>query len=117
MELWILLLACGAATYLWRGPGVLISAGINPRSEAFTWVSCVAYAIIAGVVRNGPADRAGIKPGDILLAVNGQDIPDTTVMLNLIAKLPPGRKAKMTVLRSNREATLDVSVGKRPRAR
>ena len=50
MELWILLLACGAATYLWRGPGVLISAGINPRSEAFTWVSCVAYAIIAGVV-------------------------------------------------------------------
>ncbi|MFD2365248.1 S1C family serine protease [Pseudoduganella sp. GCM10020061] len=74
-------------------------------------------AIIAGVVRNGPADRAGIKPGDILLAVNGQPVPDTTVMLNLIAKLPPGRKAKMTVLRSNREATLDVSVGKRPRAR
>ena len=74
-------------------------------------------AIIAGVVRNGPADRAGIEPGDILLAVNGQEIADTTVMLNLIAKLPPGRKATMTVLRSNREATLDVSVGKRPRAR
>jgi branched-subunit amino acid transport protein len=50
MELWTLLLACGAATYLWRGPGVLISAGMNPRSELFTWISCVAYAIIAGVV-------------------------------------------------------------------
>ncbi|MCD6042966.1 MAG: hypothetical protein K0R40_2569 [Burkholderiales bacterium] len=50
MELWTLLLACGAATYLWRGPGVLISAGINPRSDLFTWISCVAYAIIAGVV-------------------------------------------------------------------
>jgi branched-subunit amino acid transport protein len=50
MELWMLLVACGAATYLWRGPGVLISAGMNPRSEVFTWVSCVAYAIIAGVV-------------------------------------------------------------------
>lgn len=50
MELWTLLLACGAATYLWRGPGVLISAGINPRSNLFTWISCVAYAIIAGVV-------------------------------------------------------------------
>jgi branched-subunit amino acid transport protein len=50
MELWTLLVVCAAATYLWRGPGVLISAGMNPRSEVFTWVSCVAYAIIAGVV-------------------------------------------------------------------
>lgn len=50
MDLWILLALCGAATYLWRGPGVLISAGIDPRGEAFTWISCVAYAIIAGLV-------------------------------------------------------------------
>lgn len=50
MELWALLAICGLATYLWRGPGVLISAGIDPRSEAFAWVSCVAYAIIAGLV-------------------------------------------------------------------
>lgn len=49
-ELWILLLVCGLATYLWRGPGVLISAGIDPKSAAFTWISCVAYAIIAGLV-------------------------------------------------------------------
>ena len=45
-ELWVLLAICGLATYLWRGPGVLISAGIDPRGEAFTWISCVAYAII-----------------------------------------------------------------------
>jgi branched-subunit amino acid transport protein len=49
-DLWILLAICGATTYLWRGPGVLISAGINPKSEVFTWISCVAYAIIAGLV-------------------------------------------------------------------
>ena len=49
-ELWLLLALCGVATYLWRGPGVLLSAGIDPHSEAFTWISCVAYAIIAGVV-------------------------------------------------------------------
>lgn len=71
-------------------------------------------AIIAGVVRNGPADKAGIVPGDILLAVDGKPIADTTEMLNLIAQLPPGGKAKMTVLRKNREAVLDVVVGKRP---
>lgn len=50
IELWLLLALCGLATYLWRGPGVLISAGVSPRGEAFTWVSCVAYAIIAGLV-------------------------------------------------------------------
>ena len=46
----MLLAACGVATYLWRGPGVLLSARVDPSSEAFVWVSCVAYAIIAGVV-------------------------------------------------------------------
>ncbi|PKB23138.1 Do family serine endopeptidase [Janthinobacterium sp. 64] len=71
-------------------------------------------AIIAGVVRNGPADKAGIVPGDILLTVQGKPVGDTTEMLNLIAQLPPGEKAKMTVLRKNREAALDVMVGKRP---
>jgi branched-subunit amino acid transport protein len=49
-DLWLLLVICGAATYLWRGPGVLIAAGIDPQSRVFTWISCVAYAIIAGVV-------------------------------------------------------------------
>ena len=71
-------------------------------------------AIIAGIVRNGPADRAGIRPGDILLSVQGKPVADTNDMLNLIAQLPPGGKAKMTVLRKSRETTFDVMVGKRP---
>ena len=50
MEIWTLLAICGLCTYLWRGPGVLIAAGVDPESEAFLWISCVAYAIIAGLV-------------------------------------------------------------------
>jgi serine protease DegQ len=72
-------------------------------------------AIIAGVVRNGPADRAGIRPGDILLAVQGKSVADTNEMLTLIAQLVPGGKARMTVMRKNRQSTVDVIVGKRPR--
>jgi branched-subunit amino acid transport protein len=49
-ELWLLLAACGLATYLWRGPGVLMSARIDPQGAIFAWVSCVAYAVIAGLV-------------------------------------------------------------------
>lgn len=72
-------------------------------------------AIIAGVVRNGPADRAGVRPGDILLAVEGQNVKNTGEMLNLIAQLAPGAKARLKLLRQNRESTVDVTVGKRPR--
>ncbi len=74
-------------------------------------------AIIAGVVRNGPADKAGIKPGDILLSVDGKAVNDTTEMVNLIAQLAPASKAKMTLLRKNKQAVVDVTVGKRPAAR
>jgi serine protease DegQ len=72
-------------------------------------------AIIAGVVRGGPADRAGIRPGDILLAVQGKKVSSTNDMMNFIADLPPGDKAQMTVMRKNRETTIAVTVGRRPR--
>jgi serine protease DegQ len=86
-------------------PELAESFGLNRKSGA----------IIAGVQRNGPADRAGMRPGDILLAVEGKPVIDTTEMLNLIAQLTPGMKAKMTVQRKLQETTLDVTIGKRPK--
>lgn len=49
-ELWLLLFVCAAATYLWRGLGVLLSGRLNPQSAMFEWVSCVAYALVAGLI-------------------------------------------------------------------
>ena len=72
-------------------------------------------AIIAGVVRGGPADKAGVRPGDILVAVEGKQVSDTTEMMNLIAQLTPGARAKVTVMRKSAQSTLDVTIGKRPR--
>ncbi len=71
--------------------------------------------IIAGVLKGGPADRAGIKPGDILLSVSNTPVSDTISMLNLIAQLTPGEKVRLNVLRKSRELPLDIVVGKRPR--
>lgn len=90
------------------------SQEITPELAASFGLQRQSGAIIAGVVRNGPADKGGIKPGDILLSVDGKPVADTNSMLNLIAQLVPGEKAKMSVLRKNRETTLDVTVGKRP---
>ena len=71
--------------------------------------------IIAGVLKGGPADKAGVKPGDILLSVADKPVTDTISMLNLVAQLTPGDKVKLTVLRKTRETSLDLTVGRRPR--
>jgi serine protease DegQ len=71
-------------------------------------------AMIAGVMRNGPADRAGLKPGDILVGVNQADVSDTTTMLNDIAQLKPGDTAKLKVVRGTEQLAIDVKIGKRP---
>ncbi len=71
--------------------------------------------IIAGVLKGGPADKAGVKPGDILLAVAGEPVSDTVAMLNLIAQLTPGQKVDVVVLRKAQETRLNVVVGRRPR--
>ncbi|MGH8743698.1 MAG: trypsin-like peptidase domain-containing protein [Burkholderiales bacterium] len=71
-------------------------------------------ALIAGVLRNSPADKAGVKPGDILLAVEGKPVSDSLSMLNLIAALPPDRPAAFTLTRNQTELQLKIIVGKRP---
>jgi len=70
--------------------------------------------IIAAILKNGPADKAGMKPGDILLSIGDTPVASMTEMFNQIALLTPGTKTTMTVLRQGGEATLDVTVGKRP---
>ncbi|MEN9864695.1 MAG: hypothetical protein RL748_285 [Pseudomonadota bacterium] len=72
-------------------------------------------SLVAGVLRNGPADKGGMRPGDILLKIDGKAVADTTEMLNLIAQLRPGDKVRFVVLRKNQETALDLVVGKRPK--
>ncbi len=73
-------------------------------------------AIIAGVLKGGPADKAGMQPGDILVSVDGKAVADMADMLNQIAQLSPGKKAKIIVLRQNQENALNVTIGMRPKA-
>ena len=105
------IITTGSVTRGWIGvepqdvtPEIAESFGLEQKSGA----------IVAGVLKNGPADRAGIKPGDILVSVDGQDITDTTRLLNLIAQIKPGSNAKIHLVRKNHEMDLDVMIGKRP---
>ncbi|CAH2932010.1 MAG: Outer membrane stress sensor protease DegQ, serine protease [uncultured Paraburkholderia sp.] len=105
------IITTGSVTRGWIGvepqdvtPEIAESFGLDQKSGA----------IVAGVLKNGPADRVGIKPGDILMSVNGQEITDTTRLLNFIAQIKPGTPAKVHLVRKNHEMDVDVIIGKRP---
>jgi len=72
-------------------------------------------AIIRGVLRGGPADKAGFKPGDVLLEVEGKPVTSPSSMLTLIAALTPGSLANMKVKRGKENLTMQVTVGRRPK--
>ena len=72
-------------------------------------------ALIAGVMRGSPADKAGIKPGDVLTQVNGKLVKDAQVMLELIAALVPGTSARFDLRREGRDVKVEVTIGKRPK--
>ena len=74
-------------------------------------------ALIAGVLKGGPADAGGIRPGDILLSVNGSKVSNSASLLNLIAELKPGIDARLTVARKQQTLDLKVQVGRRPMQR
>ncbi len=71
-------------------------------------------ALIVGVQRGGPAERAGIRPGDIIVAVNGKSISDTGALINETATIAPGTRGTFGVLREGRSLSIPVEVGRRP---
>ena len=102
----------GSVTRGWIGVGVQdITAEL---AQSFK-LSAARGVLITQVERSSPADKAGIKPGDILIAVNDKPVGDTTTMLNLIASLQPGQQAVVRLSRNQAESDLTVTIGRRPR--
>ena len=71
--------------------------------------------LIAEVVRGSPADKAGIKAGDILVSIDSKPLADSNAMLETISALQPGKTAALMLLRSQSEIVIQVKVGKRPK--
>jgi serine protease Do len=70
--------------------------------------------MVADVVSGDPADRAGIKPQDIITKINGKKITTSRDLTNLAAGLAVGDTAAVTILRDGKQKTLQVKIGRRP---
>ena len=69
--------------------------------------------IITGVLQNGPAAQAGIRPGDVVLMVNGKSVSTVPQLLSQVAALKPGMQAELQISRNKTDMTLQVVPGLR----
>ncbi|ANY14520.1 trypsin-like peptidase domain-containing protein [Bordetella pseudohinzii] len=94
--------------------------GIEPQdltpelARAFRLDASASGVIIAGILRGGPADRAGLRVGDIVQAINGQPARNTVTLLGQIAAVTPGQGATLRVLRAGKTVDIKVTMGTRP---
>jgi serine protease Do len=70
---------------------------------------------VTGVVEGSPAEKAGIKQGDVILKINGQSVKDNRDLSRRIAALNAGDTASFTIWRDNKQITITVTVAKRDR--
>jgi S1-C subfamily serine protease len=69
---------------------------------------------VADVVRGSPAAQAGVRPGDVILAIDGQPIYNTLGLIRIVASQPPGRTVRLRIYRQGRAFEVSVVVGRRP---
>jgi S1-C subfamily serine protease len=71
--------------------------------------------VLASVDPGGPADKAGLKAGDVVVQINGQDTPDAGTLQSILATLRPGDVARVTVIRGDgSQQTVNVTLGELP---
>jgi S1-C subfamily serine protease len=67
------------------------------------------------VLNGGPADKAGVKPGDVLVAIDGKPIVNPQSVLNSVTGIAPGSAAKVKLKRKGQDLELAVTIGHRPK--
>ncbi|MEA2102485.1 MAG: Do family serine endopeptidase [Thermodesulfobacteriota bacterium] len=100
----------GEVTRGWLGVGI---QKVTPEIARAVGLETVRGAMVTKVYPDDPADRAGIKQGDIILRLNSKDIPDPHALTMLVGGLDPGDKVDIVVWRDNREIELGTRLKRR----
>ncbi len=93
--------------------GVLIQQ-ITPEIAEGLGLKDVKGILVSDVTPGGPADKAGIKRGDIIVDLNGTKVDELTELTSMVAQLAPGSEADVKVLRNGKESDFKVTLGKLP---
>jgi len=95
--------------------GVILNPGNVTKELAASFGRSEAGGVlIADVQKDGPADKAGIKSGDILIELNGKKINDNTGFRNDVAQILPNKKAELTFFREGKVKKVSVTVAAFP---
>ncbi len=92
-------------------------ADLSPELTETFGVKARRGVLITGVLQNGPAAQAGIRPGDVIVDVAGKDIGNVQELLSSVAALKPGEPADFKVQRRDQSIEVRVTPGLRPRPR
>ena len=106
------IVASGSVTRGWIG--VEVDEVTPALAESFQ-LPAPRGALVRGVLPGGPADRAGVKLGDVLVEIEGRPVSDPATVLNLVAALAPGQPAKMKLRRRDKELEATLTIGRRPK--
>jgi serine protease Do len=71
-------------------------------------------ALVSGVEKNSPADKVGLKRGDLIVALDGKKVLDSRSLRNMVAENAPGKKVVLMVLRDGNKETVAVTLGEFP---
>ncbi len=100
------------------GPGApgwigLQIQNVTPEIATSLGLSQSDGALVVSATQNGPADRAGLRAGDLIVAVGGTVITDIRALVREVAAYAPGDMTTVTVLREGEERTLELEIGAR----
>jgi serine protease Do len=68
-------------------------------------------ALVSGVTNGSPADKAGLKRGDLIIALNGKKVGDATGLRNMVSSTPPGTKEEVQLIREGKEQSISLTLG------
>ena len=105
------LIGTGRVERGWLGVEI---ADLTPDAAEQLGLAATSGAVVARVVRDGPAARGGLRRGDIVKAVGGKPTADAVAVINATADLRPGVPSEIRVLRGGKEIDLKIEAGRRP---